>query len=105
MALLANAPGVLDLYVWLVWKKWTLNGPSVRIPLFGTGGLSDQLGTEEYSADRFFRRKIRRWLREVQALWPECPASVSKDSQHLVLYSAKRNPAVIAAKSPPWQTE
>jgi hypothetical protein len=94
VALLANAPGVLDLCVWLVWKTWTLNGPSVRIPLFGTGGLSEQLGSEEYLADRFFRRKIRRWLREVQALWPECPASISKDGQSLVLYSAKRNPAV-----------
>ena len=101
VALLANAPGVLDLYVWLVWKTWSLNGQCVRIPLFGTGGLSDQLGTGDYSADRFFRRKIRRWLREVQALWPECPASVSKDGQSLVLYSAKRNPAVIAVKSPP----
>jgi Plasmid encoded RepA protein len=26
IALLANAPGVLDLYAWLVWKTWTLNG-------------------------------------------------------------------------------
>jgi hypothetical protein len=101
VALLANAPGVLDLYVWLVWKTWTLNGPSVRIPLFGTGALSDQLGTEEYSPDRFFRRKIRRWLREVQALWPQCPASISTDGQSLVLYSAKRNPAVAPVKNPP----
>ena len=100
VALLANAPGVLDLYVWLVWKTWALNHQSVRIPLFGTGGLSDQLGTEEYSADRFFRRKIRRWLREVQALWPQCPASISADGQSLVLYSAKRNPAVVAVKNP-----
>ena len=99
VALLANAPAVLDLYVWLVWKTWTLNGQSVRIPLFSTGGLSDQLGTEEYSADRFFRRKIRRWLGEVQALWPQCPASISADGQSLVLYSAKRNPAVVAVKN------
>ena len=105
VALLANAPGVLDLYVWLVWKTWSLNGQCVRIPLFGTGGLSDQLGTGDYSADRFFRRKIRRWLRELQALWPECPASVSKDGQSLVLYSGKRNPAVIAVRSPLQQSE
>jgi len=99
VALLANAPGVLDLYVWLVWKTWTLNGPSVRIPLFGTGGLSDQLGTEEYSADRFFRRKIRPWLREVQALWPQCPASISADGQNLVLYTARRKPAVVGVEN------
>jgi hypothetical protein len=65
IALLANAPGVLDLYVWLVWKTWTLNGQCLCIPLFGTGGLSEQLGTLDYSAECFFRRKIRRWLGEV----------------------------------------
>jgi hypothetical protein len=86
---------VLDLHVWLVWKTWTLSGQPVRIPLFGTCGLSEQLGTEDYSADRFFRRKIRRWLHEVKALWRECPASVSKDGQSLVPYSAKRRPAVL----------
>jgi hypothetical protein len=26
VALLANAPGVLDLYLWLVWKTWSLKG-------------------------------------------------------------------------------
>jgi hypothetical protein len=95
VALLANAPGVLDLYIWLVWKTWTLNRHSVRIPLFAAGGLSEQLGTADYSADRFFRRKIHRWLREVQILWPECPANISTDGQSLVLYSGKRNPAVM----------
>jgi hypothetical protein len=99
VALLANAPGVLDLYVWLVWKTWTLNGQSVRIPLFGAGGLSAQLGTDDYCADRFFRRKIRRWLGEVQALWPECPARLSADGQSFVLYSVKRNPAVVGVKN------
>jgi hypothetical protein len=100
VALLANAPGVLDLYVWLVWKTWSLKDHCVRIPLFGVGGLSEQLGTEEYSADRFFRRKIHRWLDEVQTLWPGCPARISKDGQNLILYSARRNPAVIAINSP-----
>lgn len=95
VALLAYAPGVLDLYVWLVWKTWSLKDHCVRIPLFGVGGLSEQLGTEEYSANRFFRRKIHHWLR-VQTLWPECPASISQDGWNLILYSARRNPAVIA---------
>ena len=62
VALLANAPGVLDLYVWLVWKTWSLNAHSVRIPLFNPGGLAEQLGSIEYSADRFFRRKLSHWL-------------------------------------------
>jgi hypothetical protein len=99
IALLANAPGVLDLYVWLVWRTWTLKTHCVRIPLFGAGGLSEQLGTEDYSADRFFRRKILRWLREVQTLWPGCPASISKDGQNLIAYSAQRNPAVVTLRN------
>ena len=40
VAALAHAPGVLDFYVWLVWKSWTLNGNSARIPLFDGNGLA-----------------------------------------------------------------
>ncbi|MGH9398318.1 MAG: replication protein RepA, partial [Terriglobia bacterium] len=95
---LANAPGVLDLYLWLVWKTWSLNGHSVRIPLFTSGGLGDQLGIREYCADRFFRRKLNHWLSEIKVLWPECPAGISTDRQTLVLRSSKRNPAISAVK-------
>src|SRR5499427_7464300 len=70
VAALANAPGVLDLYLWLVWKTWSLNRSAVRIPLFSTGGLADQLGTREYCADRFFRRKLNHWLSQIKILWP-----------------------------------
>jgi hypothetical protein len=98
VALLANAPGVLDLYLWLVWKTWSLKGSAMRIPLFSTGGLADQLGTREYCADRFFRRKLNRWLSEIKTLWPECPATVSKDGHILVLYSSKKNPAISCGK-------
>jgi len=77
-------------------KTWTLNAHCARVPLFGTGGLSEQLRTGEYSADRFFRRQIRRWLHEVKALWPDRPSTVSNDGQNLLLYSAKSNPASIA---------
>ena len=98
VAALANAPGVLDLYLWLVWKTWSLTSDALRIPLFSTGGLADQLGTREYSADRFFRRKLSHWLRQVKTLWPECPARISKDGQDLVLNSAKRDPAISCGK-------
>ncbi len=94
VALLANAPGVLDLYLWLVWKTWSLNDSGARIPLFSTGGLAEQLGAREYCADRFFRRKLNRWLSEIRTLWPECPATVSKDGHILVLKSSKKNPAI-----------
>ncbi|MGH9402319.1 MAG: replication protein RepA [Terriglobia bacterium] len=96
VSMLANAPGVLDLYLWLVWKTWSLNGHSVRIPLFTSGGLADQLGGREYCADRFFRRKLNHWLSEIKVLWPECPAVISKDGRMLILRSSKKSPAVSA---------
>ena len=98
VALLANAPGVLDLYLWLVWKTWSLNDSGARIPLFSTGGLAEQLGAREYCADRFFRRKLNRWLSEIKTLWPECPAVVSKDGHILVLHSSKTDPAISCGK-------
>ena len=98
VALLANAPGVLDLYLWLVWKTWSLKGGTAQIPLFSTGGLAEQLGTREYCAARFFRRKLNRWLSEIKTLWPACPATVSKDGHILVLNSSKKNPAISCGK-------
>jgi hypothetical protein len=46
---LTHAPGALDLYLWLVWKTWTVNGTLVRIPLFAENGLKNQRGCKEYS--------------------------------------------------------
>jgi hypothetical protein len=91
---LAHAPGALDFYIWIVWKSWTVNGNPVRIPLFGNHGLQDQLGSIEYSLDRYFRRKINAWLRQVKYLWPECPVTISEDRRSLVVASSKRVPAV-----------
>jgi len=94
IAALAHAPGALDFYMWMVWKSWTVNGNPARIPLFAHQGLKDQLGATEYSLDRYFRRKIIAWLRQVKVLWPDCPASISEDRRFLVLPSSKRVPAV-----------
>ena len=58
VAALAHAPGVLDLYLWTAWKSWTINGGPAHIPLAGPTGLSQQLGTTEYSRDRRFRGKL-----------------------------------------------
>ena len=102
VAALAHAPGVLDFYVWLVWKSWTLNGNSARIPLFDGNGLAAQLGCEEYSMDRFFRRKINGWLRHVKALWPGCTAVVSEDGCFLVVSSCRTASAIKPAS---WQPE
>jgi hypothetical protein len=83
VAAFARAPGLLDFYVWLSWKCWSARQHGAHMPLFSDGGLVNQLGTDEYSDDRFFRRKINFWLRQVKALWPECPAHVSSDGNYL----------------------
>jgi hypothetical protein len=41
---------------------------------------------------------LNRWLSEIKTLWPECPATVSKDGHILVLYSSKKNPAISCGK-------
>ena len=51
LAALANAPGVLDFYVWLVWKTFTLRGHTARIPLLGPSGLAAQLGNAPYAVE------------------------------------------------------
>ena len=98
VAALANAPGTLDLYVWLVWRSWSLaEGQRARIPLFGTMGLAQQLGSKEYGRDRDFRQKLAKWLREVKTWWPECPAVGSPDGRFLILSSARGSPAINAS--------
>jgi len=94
VAALANAPGVLDLYLWLVGNTWSLNGSALRIPLSSTGGLADQLGTRKSCADRFFRHKLSYWLSEIKTLWAECPSEISQKGQTLALSSSKCTPAV-----------
>jgi Plasmid encoded RepA protein len=95
VAALANAPGILDLYVWLVWRTWSLEaGRQARVPLPGITGLIQQLGSKEYSRERDFRQKLAKWMREVRAWWPECPATISPDGRFLILSSAKKAPAI-----------
>jgi hypothetical protein len=89
VAALAHAPGVLDFYIWLVWKNWTNHGAVVRIPLVGPGSLKEQLGVADYPLERTFRLTLRRWLRTVRALWPECTARLSEDHSALVISSSR----------------
>lgn len=54
-AALPNAPGVLDFYVWLVWKSFALYGHMAKIPLLGPSGLAAQLGSAPYAVAWPFR--------------------------------------------------
>jgi hypothetical protein len=98
VAALANAPGLLDFYLWMVWKSWTVHEQPARVPLFGPSGLCEQLGAQEYSKPRFFRRKIHFWLRQVSALWPHCPAHISQDGLSLTIRSSRHAPAIRSAE-------
>ena len=100
----AHARGTLDFYIWLVWRSWTLNGTQARIPLLSPDGLARQLGASAYSADRFFRRKIRYWLRQVKVVWPECPAAISTDGQDLLVSSSRTSPAISTCRRPKMAT-
>jgi hypothetical protein len=94
IAALANAPGVLDFYVWLVWRSFTLRGRPARIPLLGTAGLAQQLGNAPYAVARTFRLTVQRWLRIVRALWPQCPATLAEDGLFLIVEPFRKASAI-----------
>jgi Plasmid encoded RepA protein len=81
---LAGAPAVLDLFLWLSYRCF-LAKEEEAIPLFGPFGLAQQLGSVEYSRPRRFRAKLQQWLDTIRALWPECPARLSRDGRSLLV--------------------
>jgi hypothetical protein len=81
---LASAPAVLDLFVWLTYRCFSAKGPE-RIPLFGSFGLAQQLGCVEYSRPRRFRAMIEEWIESIYALWPDCPARIAPDGRNLLV--------------------
>jgi hypothetical protein len=44
----AHAPGLLDFYVWVVWKSWTVYGKPACVPLFGPEPLQNSPNSEPY---------------------------------------------------------
>lgn len=95
---LADSPGNLDLYVWLVWRGWTAKAP-VTVPLFGPEGLVSQLGISEKLRERDFRRQIGRWVKVIRHLWPDCPASLAESATSLFLKRVKSCPQSPTANS------
>ncbi len=70
---LASAPAVLDLFMWLTYRCFVAKGPE-SIPIFGPYGVVSQIGSVEYSRERRFAAKLEQWLRAIRAMWPDCPA-------------------------------
>ena len=81
---LASAPAILDLLMWLSYRCFIAKGPE-SIPIFGPFGLVSQIGTVEYSRPRRFRAMLEQWLVVIRALWPECPARISSDGRSLLV--------------------
>jgi hypothetical protein len=59
---LAAAPAVLDLFMWLSYRCFVAKGKEI-IPLFGSRGLASQIGSIEYARPRRFREKLEGWLK------------------------------------------
>lgn len=85
---LADSPGNLDLYVWLVWRCWTAKG-ATTVPLFGPEGLIAQLGNSAKLRECDFRRQIVQWLKVIRQLWPECPSGLTDAGACLLIKPAK----------------
>jgi hypothetical protein len=81
---LAAAPAVLDLFMWLAYCCYVAKGRE-SIPLFGDFGLAQQIGTVEYSRPPRFRSMLGQWLQTIKSPWPECPAEISRDGQSLIV--------------------
>ena len=84
---LAGAPAVLDLFMWLSYRCFRAKGEEA-IPLLGPQGLASQIGSIEYARPRRFREKLEQWLDFIRALWPECPARISSNGQNLIVQQA-----------------
>lgn len=83
-----SSPGALDLYTWLVWRCWKARGVE-QVPIFGVGGLADQLGVEGGGSPSRLRQMLRQWIAKIREQWPTCPASISEDGAYLVLRHQK----------------
>ena len=84
---LSCAPAARDLFTWLSYRCFLAKGEE-RVPLFGDYGLASQLGSRDYARTRKFREKLEGWLKLVRAMWPDCPARISRDRRYLELAQA-----------------
>jgi replication initiator protein len=84
---LAGAPAVLDLFMWLSYRCHIAQREE-KIPIFGSYGLAQQLGSIEYSRRRRFRVKLEQWLNSIRALWPDCPAHITPEGEYIAIRPA-----------------
>jgi Plasmid encoded RepA protein len=100
--LLAAAPAVLDLFMWLTYRCFTAKGPE-SIPIFGEFGLVSQLGSVVYSRPRRFRAELERWLSTIRVIWPAGPARVASGGYHVTVapaFAVHAKPGLLSKELP-----
>ena len=89
---LAGAPAVLDLFMWLSYRCFLAKGRET-IPLFGPRGLASQIGSIEYARPAGFEKSSTAGWTPSRVLWPECPAKISADGTSLIVDTCLRGAA------------
>jgi hypothetical protein len=51
----------------------------------GPFALVRQIGSVEYSCERWFRAKLGQWLRTIRVIWLECPARIALDGRYFIV--------------------
>jgi len=82
---LSDSPAILDFYCWIVWRANGLK-KQTGVPLHS---LKEQLGISDKTSLRQFRYQVRKWLKTIEAIWPECRASIMTDGTKLLLHHGK----------------
>ena len=80
--LLAQAPGVLDLFMFLSYRCFTAKGFE-RIPLFGGAWACSPTGHGRAFRPRWFRAMGEDWRRVIRRISPDCPVQISPEGKHL----------------------
>jgi hypothetical protein len=81
---LRTHPGALDFYQWQAWRSYFAK-TTVRIPIFGPGGLLAQLGCLQGQEPREVRRRLKEWQTLIKLCWPTCPNTLSRDGDILMI--------------------
>jgi hypothetical protein len=87
---LKRSPAVLDFYAWQAWRSFRLlknKEKEVRVPVFGTGGLWAQFGSQA-KEERNIKQLIRRWQKSLFVYWPECPNELTSNAEWLIVRPA-----------------
>lgn len=85
---LKSKPAHLNFYIWLSYRAGQIYRETVDkgfepkvifIPFWGPNGLQDQMSSviEEKFA---YRREVKKWMKSVKEVWPNCPAGIDGDA-------------------------